>query len=43
MTALALPLLLALGADPADWTAAESAHFKNVKQLTTDYVRAGEC
>jgi Tol biopolymer transport system component len=40
-----LPLLafLALAADPADdWQKSEAAHFANVKQLTKDYVRAGE-
>lgn len=42
MNALLLSLALAPGADPDDWKAAEAAHFKNIKQLTTDYVRAGE-
>ncbi len=43
MTALLLPFALALGADPRDdWQAAESAHLKNIKQLTFDFVRAGE-
>src|SRR4051794_8802354 len=41
-----LPLLacLALGADPAgdDWQKAEAAHLQNVRQLTKDFVRAGE-
>src|SRR2546422_11350124 len=31
-----------LGAEPADWEKAESAHLKNIRQLTKDYVRAGE-
>ncbi|MDY3552755.1 biopolymer transporter Tol [Gemmata sp. JC717] len=44
MNALLLTLALAPAAepDPADWKAAEAAHLKNVRQLTTDYVRAGE-
>src|SRR3954471_9778274 len=43
MNALLLPLTLALGADPAaDWKAAESAHLKNIRQVTFDFVRAGE-
>src|SRR5262245_52096491 len=35
---------LALAADPtpADWQQAESAHLKNVRQLTADFARAGE-
>jgi Tol biopolymer transport system component len=33
---------LALGADPADWQKAESAHLHNIRQLTRDFVRAGE-
>ena len=40
-----LPLLacLALAADPADdWQKSEAAHLANVKQLTKDFVRAGE-
>ena len=40
-----LPLLacLALAADPADdWQKAEAAHLANVKQLTKEFVRAGE-
>ena len=32
----------AIAADPAAWEKAESAHLKNIKQLTRDYVRAGE-
>src|SRR5947208_3078128 len=41
-------LLLALTAaqppaqPPADWNAAESAHLKNIKQVTSAFVRAGE-
>ncbi len=33
---------LAFAAEPADWQKAESAHLKNIKQVTSDYVRAGE-
>jgi TolB protein len=32
----------ALAADPAAWQKEESAYLKNIKQLTRDYVRAGE-
>src|SRR5256714_14501556 len=40
-----LPLLacLALAADPAtEWEKSEAAHLTHVKQLTKDFVRAGE-
>ncbi len=33
---------LALAADPAPWEQQESAHLKNIKQLTHDFLRAGE-
>jgi Tol biopolymer transport system component len=33
---------LVLAGDPPDWQAAESAHVRNVRQLTHDFVRAGE-
>ncbi len=33
---------LALGAEPADWQKAEAAHLRNIRQLTRDFVRAGE-
>ncbi len=34
---------LALAVDPADdWQKQESAHLKNIRQLTTDFIRAGE-
>jgi TolB protein len=34
---------LALGAPPTDgWKAQEAAHLKNIKQVTSDFVRAGE-
>src|SRR6266851_7505558 len=40
---LALLACYALAADPVnDWDKAEAAHLKNVKQLTKDFVRAGE-
>lgn len=42
MNALLLSLALAPAADPDDWKAAETANLKNIKQLTSDYVRAGE-
>ena len=47
MTCVALSLCLALspGQSPAGgqpWTEPESAHLKNVKQLTRDFARAGE-
>ncbi|QEL18217.1 TolB family protein [Limnoglobus roseus] len=40
-----LSMLLALSAssaDPADWEVAEGRYLKNVKAVTTDFVRAGE-
>src|SRR5947209_20214268 len=39
---LALVASLVLAADPADWQKAESAHLPNVRQVTHDFVRAGE-
>ena len=33
---------LALAAEPADWQKAESVHLHNIKQVTSDFVRAGE-
>src|ERR1041384_2684314 len=42
MNALLLSLALAPAADPDDWKKAEAEHLKNIKQLTFDYVRAGE-
>jgi TolB protein len=40
---LALLALLAVGAGPAaDWQKQESAHLKNIRPLTRDFVRAGE-
>ena len=38
----ALLTALAFAAEPSDWDKAESAHLTNIKQLTSDYVRAGE-
>jgi TolB protein len=29
-------------AEPADWQRAEAVHLKNIRQVTTDFVRAGE-
>ena len=38
-----LALALAIGAEPgADWKVAESAHLKNITQVTKDFTRAGE-
>ena len=34
--------VLAFIAEPADWEKAESAHLQNIKQVTRDFVRAGE-
>src|SRR5262245_24094101 len=39
---LPLVLMLSVGADPAPWAKDEAAHLANIKQLTTDFVRAGE-
>jgi Tol biopolymer transport system component len=39
---LALLAALALNAEPADWSKEEAAHLTNVRQVTHDYVRAGE-
>ncbi len=33
---------LAVAADPADWPAAEARHLANVRQVTHEFVRAGE-
>jgi TolB protein len=33
---------LALGGPPADWQEQEAEHLKNIRQLTKDFVRAGE-
>src|ERR1700676_709082 len=41
MWTLLLPLPLG-GAPPADWEALERPHLKNIRQLTHDFVRAGE-
>src|SRR3954471_21755990 len=38
----ALLIALALGAEPAEWEKAEEPYLKNVRQLTRDFVRAGE-
>src|SRR5271165_2095020 len=39
---LAFLAFLPLAADQPAWEKAESAYLKNIKQLTRDYVRAGE-
>ena len=31
-----------LGGPPADWQEQEAVHLKNIRQLTRDFVRAGE-
>jgi Tol biopolymer transport system component len=38
----ALLACLALGAEPADWEQPEAVHLKNIRQVTRDFVRAGE-
>jgi TolB protein len=42
MNALLLSLALAPAADPDDWKKAEAEYLANIKQVTFDYVRAGE-
>src|SRR5207237_4682440 len=44
MNQLMLILLacLALRADAADWQTLEAVHLKNIRAVTTDFVRAGE-
>ena len=42
MNALLLPLLLVAAQPNDDWKTAEAAHLKNIKQVTFDFVRAGE-
>src|SRR6478735_9303671 len=37
-----LALALTIGADPAPWDKDEADHLTNIKQVTTDFVRAGE-
>jgi TolB protein len=39
---LALTTLLAPSAEPAAWEKEEAAHLRNVRQVTRDFVRAGE-
>src|SRR5436309_5946171 len=39
---LALLAYAALAAGPADWHEAEAVHLRNIRQLTRDFVRAGE-
>src|SRR5205814_5047159 len=42
MNALLFALVLAPAQPADDWKAAEAAHLKNIKQVTFDFVRAGE-
>src|SRR5947209_6830139 len=44
MLSLSLILALAVAADPttADWQRQEAEHLRNIRQLTSDFVRAGE-
>src|ERR1700685_4430008 len=42
MNALLLPLSFVLAAQPEDWKTQEAVHLKNIKQVTFDFVRAGE-
>src|SRR5438874_4057558 len=39
---LTLFALAAFAAQPAEWEQAESAHLHNIRQVTRDFVRAGE-
>src|SRR5437588_12830639 len=39
---LAMLACLALGAEPVDWQKAESAYLHQIRQVTRDFVRAGE-
>src|ERR1700735_3951218 len=42
LAALLVSFTLVPAAEPADWEKSESAHLKNITQVTRDYVRAGE-
>lgn len=42
MNALFLPLALLVAAQADDWKTQEAAHLKNIKQVTFNFVRAGE-
>lgn len=42
MTAALFTVLLAVGQPADDWKTPEAVHLKNIKQVTTDFVRAGE-
>ncbi|MBA4188235.1 MAG: biopolymer transporter Tol [Planctomycetaceae bacterium] len=43
MNALLIPLVFTLGAQPGDdWKTAETAHLKDIRQVTEGFVRAGE-
>ncbi len=39
---LSLLLVLSIAAEPADWQRAESVHLHHIRQVTHDFVRAGE-
>lgn len=42
MNALLLPFAFILGSQTDDWQSLETAHLKNIKQVTFNFVRAGE-
>jgi TolB protein len=42
MNALLLSLALVAAQPPDDWKTPEAAHLKNIRQVTSDFVRAGE-
>ena len=42
MTSLLFALAFAPAQPPADWKAEEAKHLSNIKQMTFDFVRAGE-
>ncbi len=39
---IAMLISLAIAAQPADWQKQEAAHLRNIRQVTHDFVRAGE-
>src|SRR5262245_33458021 len=42
LTMFAILACLALGAQPADWEKQEAVHLRNIRQVTRDFMRAGE-
>jgi Tol biopolymer transport system component len=42
MNALLIPFALVAVSQPEDWNAQEATHLKNIKQVTSNFVRAGE-